>query len=93
MEYKSSFTEVTRAIHGEREYQKQRWAEGFEDDGDGPDDRSLTDFMRYTEMELEEVTELLVSDKPEEALHHVRKVAGLCYAAMEVHGAPRREGY
>lgn len=90
----TSFTEVTRAIHGEREYQKQRWADGC-DDGEGPDDRSIVDFLRYIETyhKMAEQAMGVDNDDPEAALHAIRKITALGYACMETHGAPKRDGF
>ncbi len=89
----TSFTEVTRAIHGEREYQKQRW-EGTAGMPADPDDRQIEEYLEYMSDYMKTALVALEDDDdPERALHMIRKVTALGYACMETHGAPKREGF
>lgn len=71
------------AIDGERDYQDKKW-------GDVPHETAA--FVAY----IQEYTNQLVKASAtiagaEATLHAMRKVAALCVACMEQHGAPLRE--
>lgn len=74
---------VYNAIDNERDYQEQKW-------GGGPI-RSLDEFALYIRDYAEEAAHQLTRGDEEKGLHTIRKVAGLCVAAMEQHGAPPRD--
>jgi len=86
--------DVYAAIDSERAYQKDRWNEhtttskGF---------HSFSEWIAYMEDYLAEAKHLLARTAKQDAYvqvsHIVRKVTAMGVAAMEEHGAPRREGY
>lgn len=74
--------EVYRAINSERAYQDFRWT---------PQARTLDEFALYIRQYSEELADLAAhSDEPKPKLDIVRKVAALCVACMEQHGAVLR---
>lgn len=88
------FNAVCRALQGERAYQQERWKDCEDmEDREGPDDRSIEEFLRYASDELANAEAALRDEEPARALEHVRKFTALGIATMEVHGAPRREGF
>lgn len=82
--------DVYIAIDTERDYQQERW-------GNNPhrqaDDRQIDEFAlyiaRYTARLVEVAT---TAENDTDKLDVVRKIAALCVACMEQHGAPQREG-
>lgn len=77
--------EVYAAIDSERAYQQQRWSHVVTR-GQEPGERSLDEWVNF----IEEYTQHLIDADESERLDAIRKVAGLCVAAMEQHGAPHR---
>ena len=82
---------VYKAIDTEREYQEECWGSTLSSDQPGNGDRTLDEFVLY----IAGYTDDLVRNashfgSPQAKLDIVRKVAGLCVAAMEQHGAPHR---
>ena len=75
---------VYHAIDSERDYQKQRW-------GDRGENHEIDAFAAY----IQEYTTQLIrvvgtTDDTERKLSAMRKIAALCVACMEKHGAPHR---
>lgn len=75
--------EVFGAVLSERDYQEERWA--AIEAGNG--------FMHYQDYIAKYTRRLMDAMTMEEGLHDVRKIAALCFAAMEKFGAPQREGF
>ena len=89
---------VYLALDSERNYQEMRAKEsGTPENEVRP--HSVEEFMYYMEDYLRELKTQLsrtwTPDRkaPKEALNTLRKVTALGVAAMEQHGAPRREGF
>lgn len=74
------------ALVSERMYQDQRW------DQEKFGNRSVDEFSLYI---YRYAGRLIAnnSDEGESKLDMIRKVGALCVAAMEQHGAPKREGF
>lgn len=87
---------VYRLINGERDYQDSRWGStlssgrspGIEEEGGM---RSIDEFILYikgyTDDAVNVASHFGESDKK---LDPIRKIAALCVACMEQHGAPAR---
>lgn len=83
---------VYNAIDTEREYQEEVWGATASSDQPGNGDRTLDEFALYISGYTNDLVQLAShSGSPDGKLEIVRKVAGLCVAAMEQHGAPHRE--
>lgn len=90
----STREQVYRALDSERSYQADRWNEhttmskGF---------HSFSEWIAYMEDYLAEAKHILarmaVQDAQSQVTNIMRKVTAMGVAAMEEHGAPRREGY
>jgi hypothetical protein len=90
----TSRSEVYAAIDSERAYQESRWnASTTTSEGK----HSLSEWIAYMEDYLSEMKHLLARTAKQkaypEAVHIMRKVTTMGVAAMEQHGAPRREGF
>jgi hypothetical protein len=85
---------VYDALDSERAYQDSRWGKTQSGGRPGHGDRTLDEFILYIGGYAQQLVAIgaKVAD-PAEKLEFVRKVGGLCVAAMEQHGAPRREGF
>lgn len=71
------------------------WGEGLSGERPAPEgeggNRTLDEFILYIQNYAQDLGAFAsVSDDWPEKLNKVRKVAGLCVAAMEQHGAPHR---
>jgi len=84
------------AISSERAYQDERWEATRSSNkpasiSNPGGTRSLDEFILYIRGYAEDLANIgaHVSD-PIEKLNFIRKVGGLCVAAMEQHGAPQR---
>lgn len=88
------------AIDSERAYQVSR-AEEVSGPGTGEHTHSVEEFVLYMDDYMHDLKHQLSrvwtpNGKTEEdhpAMHTLRKVVALGVAAMEQHGAPRREGF
>lgn len=90
---KATRADALAALDGEREYQDRRWnvntttSEG---------EHELESFFYYAEHYLGLARTALSTkaqqDAYPEALHIARKIGALMVAAMEQHGAPKRQG-
>ena len=89
-------TDVYAVIDGERAYQDSRWGSTYS--GDRPADgimpgghRTIDEFSLYI---IGYANDLLIEGahfaESEKKLAIIRKIAGLCVACMEQHGAPKR---
>jgi hypothetical protein len=88
----ASRAEVYEAIDSERDYQDSRWnastttSKGL---------HSLTEWIAYVDDYLVEAKHLLARNARQkiypEVLPIIRKVAAMTVAAMEEHGAPKRQ--
>jgi hypothetical protein len=86
--------DVYATIDSERAYQAYRWNEntttskGF---------HSFSEWIAYMEDYLAEAKHILARSAKQDAYgqvaHIIRKVTAMGVAAMEEHGAPRREGF
>ena len=85
------FQDVMGAIASERSYQNYRWPES------GHSQHSLEEWFVYMEDYIHEAKHLLSRESYEtcgqKCLDIMRKVTAMGVAAMEYHGAPRREGF
>lgn len=74
--------DVYAAIDSERDYQASRW-------GEKP--HEIDAFVTYIQEYTNQLVHLAATDDdPRHKLGAMRKVAGLCVACMEQHGAPIR---
>jgi hypothetical protein len=88
--------DVYSAIDSERSYQDMRWqgtaSSQRRSSTHGATDRTLDEFALYIKGYADDLANIAShTDDPTEKLNFVRKVAGLCVACMEAHGAPMRE--
>lgn len=88
---RTSRSNVYAAIDTERTYQVQRWHPPGESTGDAEHelDAWLLYILDYAQRAVREGSSQ-PNENPTSVLDVVRKVAGLCVACMEQHGAPRR---
>lgn len=81
-----------KAINSERDYQDKKWNTSTTPTGGK---HTVTEFLVYVEYYLDHAKQLvtLLADPKasKDALHDVRKIAGLAVACMEQNGAPLRE--
>lgn len=82
---------VIQAIDSEREYQKAKWGNTLSGGRPGDGFRTVDEFTTY----IAGYTDDLVHEASHfgndmSKLEIVRKIAGLCVACMEQHGAPLR---
>lgn len=86
--------EVYTAIDGERAYQQARWNESTTT---SKGKHSFSEWIAYMEDYLAEAKHILARNAAQDSqlpvAHIMRKVTTMGVAAMEEHGAPRREGY
>ena len=88
-------TKVYKAIDSEREYQDKIW-DGTASSKNpsiekGGLDRTIDEFALYIKGYSDDLVQIAShSDDPNKKLDVIRKVAGLCVACMEKHGAPKR---
>ncbi len=83
--------EVYRAIDSERAYQDSKWGQSLSSDRPGNGERTIDEFALYIVGYAHKLLDNAATfANPEEKLSAVRKVAGLCVACMEQHGAPHR---
>lgn len=84
--------EVYDALNGEREYQRK-----WETESESKGKHSLSEFFAYMEDYIDEAQHILAREPVQtgnpKAANILRKVTALGVAAMEQHGAPKREGY
>ena len=86
--------QVYGALDSERAYQDSRWGSTLSGGVPGDGSRTLDEFILYIAGYADELKRIgATSPVPAEKLEFVRKVGGLCVAAMEQHGAPRRAGF
>lgn len=84
--------DVYKAIDSERDYQQSKWGNTLSGGRPGNGDRSVDEFILYISGYSNDLVNLgsHFADTNEK-LEFVRKVAGLCVACMEQHGAPHRK--
>lgn len=84
-------SEVYAAIDSERDYQQTKWGSTLSGGRPGAGERSVDEFVTYI---VGYSNDLLQNAShfanTEDKLNIIRKVAGLCVACMEQHGAPKR---
>jgi hypothetical protein len=90
--------EVYAVIDGERAYQEQRWGvAAAEGRTEADHDHSVTEWLSYIRDYVEEGLHVCARTADPiataQALHIVRKVAGMAVACMEQRGAPARPGF
>ncbi len=84
---------VYNAIDSEREYQIKKWGKTFSGNRPGNGWRSVDEYVNYISGYTAELLQVSSHYGTEDdKLNLVRKVAGLCVACMEQHGAPLRKG-
>ena len=83
---------VYEAIDTERMYQDTKWGHTLSGGRPGKGERSADEFILYI-VGYADKLKAYASEfaNTETKLHFVRKVAGLCVACMEQHGAPKRD--
>ena len=81
----SERNEAFSALDGEREYQEAKWGDNSR--------ATIGEFLLYMQSYLREAEKNLTGGSDQGALEHLRKVTALGVAAMEQHGAPRRDGF
>lgn len=91
---KAAREEVYAALDSERAYQENRWnASTTTSEGK----HSFSEWIAYMEDYLAEAKHILARTAKQKAYpdvaHIIRKVTAMGVAAMEEHGAPRREGF
>ena len=89
---------VYAVIDGERDYQEQRWGNDAAPGRTEADHyHSVTEWLSYIRDYVEEGLNICCRNADpvasEQALHIVRKVAGMAVACMEQRGAPARPGF
>lgn len=83
--------EVYKLIDGEREYQDKKWKEHFGCDRPETDDEhSVADWLGYIRYTAHKADDALYFLNKEDALAHIRKIAGLCVACMEYNETSKR---
>ncbi len=83
---KTERAEVYAAIDSERAYQDKIWPGQV-----GPKEHDLDAFALYVAGYTAKLVEVCsTTDDSAKRLDFFRKVAGICVAAMEQHGAPKR---
>lgn len=88
---KTDRQEVYQAIDSERDYQDKKWGSFSSMGRPGHGERTVDEFVLYIHGYTSKLVDIaVISNKPEEVLDFVRKVAGLCVHCMEQHGAPKR---
>lgn len=92
MNIKASREEVYHAIDTERYYQDTKWGETLSGDRPGNGERSVDEFALYIAGYTDDLVKNASHFGPDQdKLDIIRKIAGLCVAAMEQHGAPCRK--
>lgn len=82
---------VYAAIDSERDYQDSKWGDTLSSGRPGNGERSIDEFATYIVGYAHKLLDQAATFGDAEAkLNAVRKVAGLCVACMEQHGAPHR---
>lgn len=91
-------TQVYKLIDGERDYQDSRWGATLSSDRvpvpqqSNGGDRSIDEFILYIKGYADDAVQVAAHfGDPNAKLDPVRKIAALCVACMEQHGAPERE--
>lgn len=83
---------VFNAINSERDYQDKKWGNTFSGGRPGDGWRSVDEYVTYIAGYASELLQVASHSSDQQAkLNLVRKVAGLCVACMEQHGAPLRK--
>lgn len=84
--------EVYEAFDTERAYQEMLWGKTASSSQPGDGTRTLDEWALYISGYATELVQLAShSDNPIEKLNFIRKIGGMCVAAMENHGAPPRQ--
>ncbi len=82
---------VYQAINSERDYQDRKWGNTLSGGRPGNGDRSVDEFALYVAGYTNDLVEAASHSGNQLAkLDIIRKIAGLCVACMEQHGAPLR---
>lgn len=83
---------VYAAIDSERNYQEQKWGKTLSGGRPGNGERSVDEFSLYIAGYTEDLVRCASHfGNSHEKLEIIRKIAGLCVACMEQHGAPDRQ--
>lgn len=84
-------SEVYSVIDSERDYQDELWGDTLSGNRPGNGERSIDEFAVYIDGYTDDLVWLAshFSDGNQK-LDVIRKIAGLCVACMEQHGAPMR---
>lgn len=87
----STRQDVYAEIDRERAYQDHVWGRTASSGRPGTGDRTIDEFILYVFGRSVELSALAShSDKADEKLDHMRKIAALCVACLEQHGCPPR---
>lgn len=82
---------VYAAIDSERDYQDRKWGHTGSSGQAGDGSRTLDEFIMYIDGYTRDLVDYASHESnAAEKLKRLRKVAGLCVAAMEQHGALKR---
>jgi len=84
--------EVYKVIDTERDYQDKKWGNTLSGGRPGNGERTVDEFILYISG-YSDKTKAFAAEfaDTEKKLDMIRKVAGLCVACMEQHGALKRE--
>ena len=83
--------EVYAAIDSERDYQDKRWGATASSGNPGAGERTIDEFALYISAYADDLKDIASHAlDPDNKLAWVRKIAGLCVACLEQHGAPSR---
>ena len=87
----SKRNEVYAAIDSERDYQDAKWGNTLSNNRPGKGGRSIDEFAAYIVGYTNKMIDVVSTfGDPIKKLSTIRKIAGLCVACMEQHGAPFR---
>lgn len=86
--------EVYSVIDTERAYQDDKWGKTLSGNRTGNGERSVDEFALYIHGYANKLEDFACEFADTQTkLDIIRKIAGLCVACMEQHGAPERKGY
>lgn len=84
--------DVYKVIDGERDYQDKKWGNTLSGNRPGNGERSVDEFALYITGYTKDLVDIASHfGDDQQKLDVIRKVAGLCVACMEQHGAPERK--
>ena len=84
--------DVYKRIDGERNYQDEVWGTRRQMDGTPDEEKPVAEWINYIEYHLSKAKDKVYHLDTVGATDELRKVAALAVRAMEIHGAPERQG-